>query len=296
MNKHCFRLIFSKSRKITQTTAVKYIKNNGLTAAGKQRLSKHESASIRGGDSGHWAEPTPAKRRKTDRVEDVPGQRKPNTGGKRNLADEGMVAGGKAGSSGSEVTQITDSQIKEWANFSQDQRDEMGGVTGFARSRNIDVTNARNYLRVSGVSSKGNARLSKSSKVASISNDQIKEWDGLSSAQRKAMGGVEGFAQSRNIDINSARNFLISTGLSFRGSQRLSVVKAAAVTDEHLKEWAGFSQQQRKDIGGVRGFAASRNINVSSAEVYLRKNGLSAKGEARLSIDKTSILQSGNKH
>ena len=106
-------------------------------------------------------------------------------------------------------------------------------------------------------------------------------WRDMSPADRKAAGGVTGYARAQGINPGSWGNLAKSDGLTAQGELRLTNTRAPTVDD--LKAWRDMSQEQRDAVGGAIGYARTQGINPGSWGTLARSQGLTPQGESRLS-------------
>ncbi|WP_150598846.1 hypothetical protein [Pandoraea fibrosis] len=179
---------------------------------------------------------------------------------------------------------VTDAMLEEWDKLSKEQRDEVGGLRGFAEKHHVRFDALTAYARVSGgLTQPGTDRLHKDERNP-VTNAMLMEWEKLSAAQISDEGGLSGFAKKHNVSVKGlsvyAREY---GGLSREGMDRVYRHKRNPVTNAMLKEWKALNKKQIAKGGGVPGFARKHNVAMFVLRPYVSASGgLRPRAEARL--------------
>jgi hypothetical protein len=190
--------------------------------------------------------------------------------------EDRLSPGGKA--------EITNDMLRQWAVLGPVRLEAAGGVDGLARQNNVSVAALRLYLRADGtLSQHGKDRLTPYRKVE-ITDDMLRRWMALGSAEIEAVGGLEGLARRNNVSVASLRTYLRADGtLTPRGEDRLNPEGKVEITDDMLRQWANLGAAGIKASGGLDGLTRRHNVSIASLRTYLRADGtLTPRGENRL--------------
>ncbi|QHE91824.1 hypothetical protein PI93_019610 [Pandoraea fibrosis] len=180
--------------------------------------------------------------------------------------------------------EVSDAMLEEWENLSKEQRDNEGGLRGFAKKHNVRFEALMAYARVSGgLSQHGNDRLHKDER-APLTNAMLVEWENLSREQIMDVGGLSGFAEKHNVCVKAllvyAREY---GGLSPEGKDRVYRHKRNPVTQATLEQWKALNKKQIAKRGSVRRFAKKHNVSIFVLRPYVcASGGLTPRGEAKL--------------
>ncbi|WP_150598842.1 hypothetical protein [Pandoraea fibrosis] len=185
---------------------------------------------------------------------------------------------------------VTDAMLEEWDKLSKEQRDEVGGLRGFAEKHHVRFDALTAYARVSGgLSQPGNDRLHKGERNP-LTNAMLVEWENLSRAQIIDEGGLSGFARKHNVSVRALGVHVREYGgLSPHGLDRVYWYERNPVTNAVLKEWKALNKKQIANGGGVVGFARKHNVPIFALRAYVRASGgMRPRGDARLAKEAPS--------
>ncbi|QHE91823.1 hypothetical protein PI93_019620 [Pandoraea fibrosis] len=180
--------------------------------------------------------------------------------------------------------EVSDAMLKEWENLSQEQRDNEGGLRGFAKKHNVRFEALSAYALVSGgLNQRGDDRLHKDER-APLTNAMLVEWENLSREQIMDVGGLSGFAEKHNVSVKKlsvyAREY---GGLSPEGKDRVYRHKKNPVTKATLEQWKALNKKQIAKRGSVRRFANKHNVSIFVLRQYVcASGGLTPRGKAKL--------------
>ncbi|EHI2671460.1 TPA: SET domain-containing protein-lysine N-methyltransferase [Salmonella enterica subsp. enterica serovar Saintpaul] len=123
-----------------------------------------------------------------------------------------------------------------------------------------------------------------SRKGCRITNTQIQAWQDLSPEAKREAGGWKAWVRARGISISSARQYLINTGLTPLGVERLQPPreKGFFITNRQIQAWLDLSSEAKREAGGWIAWVQARGISISSARQYLTNTGLTPRGVERL--------------
>ncbi|EDX6190732.1 SET domain-containing protein [Salmonella enterica subsp. diarizonae] len=148
---------------------------------------------------------------------------------------------------------ISQAQLLEWFNMSQEERTKTGGWRRWAEARGITFRSAETFLTNSGLTLFGIERLKPpGERGAPITNAQIRTWRDMSQEAKREAGGWIKWALAQGIAIGSASGYLTNTGLKYNGILRLQQSLSATVTSD--------SQQTSMSAGASDEITASVGI------------------------------------
>ncbi|EAT1906701.1 SET domain-containing protein [Salmonella enterica] len=148
---------------------------------------------------------------------------------------------------------ISQAQLLEWFNMSQEERTKTGGWRRWAEARGITFRSAETFLTNSGLTLFGIERLKPpGERGAPITNAQIRTWRDMSQEAKREAGGWIKWALAQGIAIGSASGYLTNTGLKYNGIVRLQQSLSATVTSD--------SQQTSMSAGASDEITASVGI------------------------------------
>ncbi|EGB0328594.1 TPA: SET domain-containing protein-lysine N-methyltransferase [Salmonella enterica subsp. enterica serovar Poona] len=251
--------------------------NTGLTCRGTVRLQQSDERGLPVTDRQiqTWYELSPEARRATGGwVKWAHSQGIAIGSAHRYLTNTGLTHHGAARlqPSGERGLSITDKQLQEWQDLSQEARQKAGGWIKWAQARGIALGNARTFLTNTGLTSFGTDRLQSSGdRGTPITNVQIQTWLNLPLEAKREAGGWKTWARMQGISIRSAGAFLTNTGLTPSGTVRLQPLdkRGSPVTEAQLLVWFNMSPEERNEAGGWATWAQTQGISYRSARKYL---------------------------
>ncbi len=122
-----------------------------------------------------------------------------------------------------------------------------------------------------------------------ISAQDLKDWSEMSVSQRREVRAKPWLAE-RGIR-KSDKRFLREFGLTLSGQERLTELsegglqkrsEKSSITSDQIRQWRNMPLEQKRSIGGWEVFALERGIDLRSARAVLSNSGLTPAGEIKL--------------
>ncbi|ECG8516849.1 SET domain-containing protein [Salmonella enterica subsp. salamae] len=182
-------------------------------------------------------------------------------------------------------SRITNTQIQAWRDLSPEAKREAGGWKTWAQTQGISIRGAKQYLTNTGLTALGVERLQPpGEKGLSITDRQIQAWRDLPQEAKREAGGWMKWAQTQEISISSAKQYLTNTGLTSRGVERLQPPgeKGSSITNAQIQAWRDLPQDAKREAGGWMKWAQAQGINIKSASAFLTNSALTPFGTDRL--------------
>ncbi|EDH0692502.1 TPA: SET domain-containing protein-lysine N-methyltransferase [Salmonella enterica subsp. salamae serovar [1],40:z35:e,n,x,z15] len=182
-------------------------------------------------------------------------------------------------------SRITNTQIQAWRDLSPEAKQEAGGWKTWAQTQGISIRGAKQYLTNTGLTALGVERLQPpGEKGLSITDRQIQAWRDLPQEAKREAGGWMKWAQTQEISISSAKQYLTNTGLTSRGVERLQPPgeKGSSITNAQIQAWRDLPQDAKREAGGWMKWAQAQGINIKSASAFLTNSALTPFGTDRL--------------
>ncbi|WP_417159834.1 SET domain-containing protein-lysine N-methyltransferase [Salmonella enterica] len=180
---------------------------------------------------------------------------------------------------------ITNAQIQVWRDLPQEAKREAGGWKVWAQTQGINIGSAGTCLTHTGLTPRGAIRLQPPGERGTpITNQQIRAWQDLPLEAKREAGGWITWAQSQGINIGSAGIYLINSGLTPFGTERLKPTgeRGTSITNQQIRMWRDLPQEAKHEAGGWMTWAQAQGIDINSASVCLTSTGLKPKGAIRL--------------
>lgn len=165
--------------------------------------------------------------------------------------------------------------------MSIDQRNDCGGAKVFAYDNHICIRKFMAMANTKGLTALGLQKI-EHSVLKPITYGHLREWNSMTQSQRDEKGGAAGYALKQNIAVSSFTYYAQNSGLRLLGRQRLFPASATRVMPRHLTEWQSMTAEERKDIGGITGYAEENKIKLSNWRSMVTTDGLNKLGEKRL--------------
>ncbi|ECJ0307931.1 SET domain-containing protein-lysine N-methyltransferase [Salmonella enterica] len=182
-------------------------------------------------------------------------------------------------------SRITNTQIQAWRDLSPEAKREAGGWKTWAQTQGISISGAKQYLTNTGLTALGVERLQPpGEKGFSITDRQIQAWRDLPQDAKLEAGGWMKWAQTQEISISGAKQYLTNTGLTSRGVERLQPPgeKGSSITNAQIQAWRDLPQDAKREAGGWMKWAQAQGINIKSASAFLTNSALTPFGTDRL--------------
>ncbi|HFJ4700516.1 TPA: SET domain-containing protein-lysine N-methyltransferase [Salmonella enterica] len=182
-------------------------------------------------------------------------------------------------------SRITNTQIQAWRDLSPEAKREAGGWKTWAQTQGISISGAKQYLTNTGLTALGVERLQPpGEKGFSITDRQIQAWRDLPQDAKLEAGGWMKWAQTQEISISGAKQYLTNTGLTSRGVERLQPPgeKGSSITNAQIQAWRDLPQDAKLKAGGWMKWAQAQGINIKSASAFLTNSALTPFGTDRL--------------
>lgn len=182
-------------------------------------------------------------------------------------------------------SRITNTQIQAWRDLSPEAKREAGGWKTWAQSQRISISEAKQYLTNTGLTSRGVERLQPpGEKGFSITNRQIQAWRDLPQDAKLEAGGWMKWAQAQGINIKSAGTFLTNSALTPLGTDRLKPPeeRGSPITNAQIRTWRDLPQEAKRKAGGWMKWAQALGIDIGSASACLTNTDLTPRGGVRL--------------
>ncbi|EKY4300177.1 SET domain-containing protein-lysine N-methyltransferase [Salmonella enterica] len=182
-------------------------------------------------------------------------------------------------------SRITNTQIQAWRDLSPEAKREAGGWKTWAQTQGISISGAKQYLTNTGLTALGVERLQPpGEKGFSITDRQIQAWRNLTQDAKLEAGGWMKWAQTQEISISGAKQYLTNTGLTSRGVERLQPPgeKGSSITNAQIQAWRDLSPEAKREAGGWKTWAQALGINIKSAGAFLTNSDLTPLGTDRL--------------
>ncbi|HFD8256788.1 TPA: SET domain-containing protein-lysine N-methyltransferase [Salmonella enterica] len=186
---------------------------------------------------------------------------------------------------GERGTPIINMQIRAWQDLPQEAKREAGGWITWAQSQGINIGSAGTCLTHTGLTPRGTIRLQPPGERGTpITNQQIRAWQDLPLEAKREAGGWKRWAQAQGITIGSAGIYLINSGLTPFGTERLKPTgeRGTSITNQQIRMWRDLPQEAKHEAGGWMTWAQAQGIDINSASVCLTSTGLKPKGAIRL--------------
>ncbi|EAU9556275.1 SET domain-containing protein-lysine N-methyltransferase, partial [Salmonella enterica] len=186
---------------------------------------------------------------------------------------------------GERGTPITNQQIRAWQDLPLEAKREAGGWITWAQSQGINIGSAGTCLTHTGLTPRGAIRLQPPGERGTpITNQQIRAWQDLPLEAKREAGGWKVWAQAQGITIGSAGIYLINSGLTPFGTERLKPTgeRGTSITNQQIRMWRDLPQEAKHEAGGWMTWAQAQGIDINSASVCLTSTGLKPKGAIRL--------------
>ncbi len=148
---------------------------------------------------------------------------------------EGLTALGIQRLQPTKLKPVANSHLTEWLNMTSVKRKKIGGTAGYALDKKILLKTFRTFANDRGLRFLGLQRLFPQIS-SSVEGRHLEEWRSMDDAQKKAAGGVTGFAMTHQISLGVWRNYAVSTGLNLKGEMRLQRLKSADQSKSMLTE------------------------------------------------------------
>ncbi|HHC0485718.1 TPA: SET domain-containing protein-lysine N-methyltransferase, partial [Salmonella enterica] len=180
---------------------------------------------------------------------------------------------------------ITNAQIQVWRDLPQEAKREAGGWKVWAQTQGISINSACACLTHTGLTPRGAVRLQPPGERGTpITNQQIRAWQDLPLEAKREAGGWKVWAQAQGITIGSAGIYLINSGLTPFGTERLKPTgeRGTSITNQQIRMWRDLPQEAKHEAGGWMTWAQAQGIDINSASVCLTSTGLKPKGAIRL--------------
>ncbi|HIF2368912.1 TPA: SET domain-containing protein-lysine N-methyltransferase [Salmonella enterica] len=182
-------------------------------------------------------------------------------------------------------SRISNTQIQAWRDLSPEAKRDAGGWKTWAQTQGISISGAKQYLTNTGLTALGVERLQPpGEKGFSITDRQIQAWRNLTQDAKLEAGGWMKWAQTQEISISSAKQYLTNTGLTSRGVERLQPPgeKGSSITNAQIQAWRDLPQDAKLEAGGWMKWAQAQGINIKSAGAFLTNSALTPFGTDRL--------------
>ncbi|EKJ5693685.1 SET domain-containing protein-lysine N-methyltransferase [Salmonella enterica] len=182
-------------------------------------------------------------------------------------------------------SRITNTQIQAWRDLSPEAKREAGGWKTWAQTQGISISGAKQYLTNTGLTALGVERLQPpGEKGFSITDRQIQAWRNLTQDAKLEAGGWMKWAQTQEISISSAKQYLTNTGLTSRGVERLQPPgeKGSSITNAQIQAWRDLPQDAKLEEGGWMKWVQAQGISIASAGAFLTNSALTPLGTDRL--------------
>ena len=111
--------------------------------------------------------------------------------------------------------------LEIWRDMPKEQREEQGGTEGYAKQHDLNLNNFEFYANESGLTTDGKKFIDKHSKKVRMTVEHLERWAKMSAAERKAQGGVAGYARKERLQYTSLEHYLCATGLTKFGIEFL---------------------------------------------------------------------------
>ncbi|MRS71964.1 SET domain-containing protein-lysine N-methyltransferase, partial [Salmonella enterica] len=193
---------------------------------------------------------------------------------------------------GERGTPITNQQIRAWQDLPLEAKREAGGWITWAQSQGINIGSAGTCLTHTGLTPRGAIRLQPPGERGTpITNQQIRAWQDLPLEAKREAGGWKVWAQAQGITIGSAGIYLINSGLTPFGTERLKPTgeRGTSITNQQIRMWRDLPQEAKHEAGGWMTWAQARGISYISARKYLAPTDseMSSRGTSRPSPPST---------
>ncbi|EEE5712076.1 SET domain-containing protein-lysine N-methyltransferase [Salmonella enterica subsp. enterica serovar Bareilly] len=275
---------------ISISCAKQYLTNTGLTSRGVERLQPpgEKGSSITNAQIQAWRDLSPeAKREAGGWIKWVQAQGISISSTKQYLTNAGLTSLGveRLQPPGEKGSSITNAQIQTWRDLPQEVKREAGGWIKWVQAQGISIASAGKFLTSTGLTPFGTNRLKQPGERGTpITNQQIRAWQHLPQEAKREAGGWMTWAQAQGITIDSAGAFLINSGLTPFGTERLKPpgVRGTSITNQQIRTWRDLPQKEKHIAGGWMTWAQAQGIDISSARAYLTNTGLKPRGVVRL--------------
>ncbi|KAB7898095.1 hypothetical protein GA565_20130 [Rouxiella sp. S1S-2] len=266
------------------------VKNSGLLPLASQRLVSYPIERISERHLIEWRDMSSDDRKSIGGNSGYAFSRRINVRSWRLYAKvNGLTAIGLQKIKSSEMVCIQNYHLKAWLTMSQLERDNIGGTTGYALSNNISAYRWRLFANRFGLTMLGLQKMS-SYRPQRVENCHLIEWQNMSITERKAIGGNGGFAEKHKISLGVLRRLTTIKGLTVLGAQRLTPTELGPIKIEHLEKWRNLTMEQRRAAGGLGGFATAEKINLGNLWNLVSVYGLKKRGERLLLSKKMKLI------
>ncbi|WP_334473389.1 hypothetical protein [Arsenophonus sp. PmNCSU2021_1] len=174
---------------------------------------------------------------------------------------------------GEKIRSVTPEILKEIVLLGAKGIAKTGGLTRLSEKYNVNLSTLNNYLHADGtLTVRGKVFLG--GKSNKLTPELLKEIVSLGAEGIAKAGGLRGISEQYNINLTTLNNYLDKNGiLTARGKYFLYGI-SNRITHEMLTKIVSLGTEGFAKAGGLIGISEQYNINLTSLNNYLDKNGM----------------------
>jgi len=183
---------------------------------------------------------------------------------------------------GGKFTKVTTDLTEEWHQMTTEQKNQAGGLRGWAYGKNINLRTVKRHLSGGVERGAGEGR--------KATAEDLLRWSGMSSEEKLAAGGLTKWIKANGLKASS-RFFFNSEGLStigynFLDDQNHKMLgierEGSKITAAQIQAWKDLTPEERKAANGLVGYAKDNGILLGSAFANLSESGVRPKGQNKI--------------
>ncbi|HGJ5865214.1 MAG TPA: hypothetical protein ACHBZ9_12440 [Arsenophonus nasoniae] len=183
---------------------------------------------------------------------------------------------------GGKPNKVSPEMLTEIMSLGAERIAKAGGLKGLSKQYKVNLATLNHYIDKNGrLTVMGKAFLGVESNK--ITREMLTEIISLGAKEIKKAGGRKGLSEEYKVNLSSLRSYLKKDGtLTVNGKSFLGI-KPNKLTPEILTKIMSLGAEGIKKAGGLQGLSEKHNVNLSTLNSYLDKNGtLKVRGESFL--------------
>ncbi|WP_339053410.1 hypothetical protein [Arsenophonus endosymbiont of Crataerina pallida] len=174
---------------------------------------------------------------------------------------------------GEKIRSVTPEILKEIVLLGAKGIAKAGGLTRLSEKYNVNLSTLNNYLHADGtLTVRGKVFLG--GKSNKLTPELLKEMASLGAEGIAKAGGLRRLSQQYNVNLHTLNSYLNKKGTLTVNGKNFLGDKSSKLTPELLETIASLDAEEFTKAGGLTGLSEQYNVNLTTLNNYLDKNGM----------------------